>query len=281
MTLQYQTFDELMAGIEGGLETYVENNMIDYTDLIREARYVNADLGLKLNKKKEVTIQIENYKGELPIDFMSAVIMVAFNVGDTIRLGGHSIPGTRITEYLREELVEKNITPNHGCLRCDNTCTYLVKTYGEKEITFTNLDIVQPAKTSLKNFCEGSPNKTAVSQYSVDFKEQEIHTNFKEGELHLVYLADLVNEEGELLVLDHELTNKYYEYAIKTKIFEKLYFDYNEDVERKYKELRDVLLAKAKGEARNIVTTPEYKAMRAYTRSMIANYYKDYYRAFI
>ncbi len=279
--LQYQTFDELLASVEGGLEIYVENNMIDYTDLIREARYVNADLGLKLNEKKEYTITVENYKATLPQDFLSAVVLVAFNVGATYKLGGYSIPGTHITEYSREELVEKNIAPNHGCLRCDGSCTYLVKTYGEKEATFTKLDIVQPAKSSLKKFCDGSPNRSAISQYTVDIKEQEIHTNFKEGELHLVYLSDLVNEDGELLVLDHELTNKYYEYAIKTKIFEKLYFDYNEEVERKWKELRDVMLPKAQAVARTIVSTPEYREFKQYTRNMLANYYNQYYRAFV
>jgi hypothetical protein len=272
MTLQYQTFDELMASIEGGLETYVENNMVDYTDLIREARYVNADLGLKLNKKKEVTIQIENYKGELPLDFMSAVIMTASHIKDVYKT---KVDNFNVIEYEGREI------PKNSYLEWDNNTVYIVKPEKNKFLSTRHFEILKPSKTSIKRFCDSSPNISSISEYTIDFKEEEIHTNFKEGELHLVYLADLVNEEGELLVLDHELTNKYYEYAIKTKIFEKLYFDYNEDVERKYKELRDVLLAKAKGEARNIVATPEYKAMRAYTKNMIANFYTEYYRAFI
>lgn len=281
MTLTYKTFDELLATIESGLETYVENNMIDHSELIREAKYVNADLGLKLKKSKEVTLNVENYKCDLPVDFSSAILMVAFHVKDIKKLGGYSIPGTHIKEYSREELVEKNIVPSNGCLRCDNSCTYLMKSYGEKEIRITELYPVQPAKTSLKRFCDNSLNRKTVSEYSVDIKEQEISTNFKEGEIHLVYLADLVDEEGNLLVLDHELTDKYYEYALKTKVFEKLYFDYNEDVERKYKELRDVLLPKAKGFARNIVETPEYKDMKNYSRRIISDYYNQYMRMFV
>lgn len=281
MTLKYKTFDQLLASVTGDLERYTENNMIDSSALIKHAKFVNADLGLKLNTPKEVTLYVENYKCDLPKDFSSAVMMIAYNVTGWRKVGGYSLPGTHLQDYSREELLEKGIEPKYGCLKSDGSCNYILKSYGEREIRITELYPVQPTKGSLSRFCSNSVNRKWMSQYTVDFKNEEIHTNFKEGEIYLSYLAELVDEEGNLLVLDHELTNEYYEYYLKTKIFEKLYFDYNEDVERKYIQLRDVLLPKAKGFARNIVTTPEYRDFKKYTDRVIAQYYDKYVKMFV
>jgi hypothetical protein len=281
MALKYKTFDELIASIEGDLEIYSENNLIDSASLIKHAKYVNADLGLKLNKVQECDIQITNYKADLPNDFFSAIHAVAYNIRSMGKVHGFSIPGTQTIEYSREEVVERGLPLEHGCLKKDGGCYYLFKPYTEKEIKITELHPLTPTKKSLKKFTENSLNRTYKSEYTINIDEQEIEVSFKEGTIHLVYLSDLVDEEGNLLVLDHDLTNPYYEYYLKTKIFEKLYFDYNEDVERKYIQMRDILLPKAKAVAINIVATPEYKKTKQYTDNMIRTYYNEYVKMFL
>jgi hypothetical protein len=56
-----------------------------------------------------------------------------------------------------------------------------------------------------------------------------LFTTFEEGKVYINYQGGMEDEDGNLLVPDHDLLNEYYEYALKQRILENLYMN-GEDV---------------------------------------------------
>ena len=103
--------------------------------------------------------------------------------------------------------------------------------------------------------------------------------NFECGEIYISYVSDMEDGEGNLLVLDHELVNDYYEFAIKEKILHDLWIN-GEETYDKYKNINQVHLPKARQEAHRLVYTPEYKTIKEYDTRMLQKYYNEFYKMF-
>ena len=67
--LKYRTFDSLLSSVSSDLRVFSEEGMIEPAWLIKVARRVNYDLGLRIYQTKETIIDIENGYGKLPEDF--------------------------------------------------------------------------------------------------------------------------------------------------------------------------------------------------------------------
>ena len=57
-TLKYRQFDQLVADCSADFEKYQLMNKIDPQDLIKVARRITYDLGLRIYKKKEEVLEI-------------------------------------------------------------------------------------------------------------------------------------------------------------------------------------------------------------------------------
>jgi hypothetical protein len=68
-TLKYRTFDELLEDVTIDLNTFALENMIEPQQLIKLARKLNYELGLRVNQQKEVVLDICHGKVKLPDDF--------------------------------------------------------------------------------------------------------------------------------------------------------------------------------------------------------------------
>lgn len=76
---KYRTFTSLMEDVSIDFSTYALEGMIEPQQLIKVATRVNYDLGLRIHRTKEVVIDIEHGKAQLPTDF--AYINYAFRCG--------------------------------------------------------------------------------------------------------------------------------------------------------------------------------------------------------
>jgi hypothetical protein len=85
----------------------------------------------------------------------------------------------------------------------------------------------------------------------------------------------MTNENGELLVPDHDLLNEYYEYALKQRILENLFMN-GEDVTQRLSLIEQKLRA-ARNQALSLVNTPNFKEMEQMwwtnRRAMYSKYY--------
>jgi hypothetical protein len=105
-----------------------------------------------------------------------------------------------------------------------------------------------------------------------------LYTTFQEGKVYLNYQSHLEDDNGNLLVPDHELINEYYEYALKERILENLYMN-GEDVAQRLQLITPKLRA-ARNAALSLVNTPNFKELE---KLWIANrkaQYGKYYDMF-
>ena len=86
-----------------------------------------------------------------------------------------------------------------------------------------------------------------------------LFTTFETGKVYINYQGTLEDENGNLLVPDHELLNEYYEYALKERILENLYMN-GEDVAQRLQLIAPKLRA-ARNQALSLVNTPNFKEL--------------------
>lgn len=102
-----------------------------------------------------------------------------------------------------------------------------------------------------------------------------LNTTFETGKVYLNYQGDMSDDNGNLLVPDHELLNEYYEYALKARILENLFLN-GEDVSQRI-QLIEAKLRPARNQAISLVNTPNFKEMEdmwwTNRRAMYGKYY--------
>lgn len=277
--LEYKTFDQLMASVEEDLTQYADNNLINRRNYIKVAKRINSDLGPKINRKSELCITVENFKAKVPLDLLNVLCLVATSVQSF----GKTFPnifGTKLVTNTTEELVDKGFTPTTCAARitCENNCSYITKITQTSEIKYNSFYEIYPVGSSRNFFDSNSPNISWVnSNYTLSMDESEMTFNFESGEIYLSYISNMTDEKGNLLVLDHDLVNGYYEASIKEKIFLDLWNN-GEDCYQKYVDVRDVQLPKFRQEARRIVHTPEYKALRKHNDKILRDFYNEFFK---
>ena len=85
--------------------------------------------------------------------------------------------------------------------------------------------------------------------------------------------------DGNLLVPDHELLNEYYEYALKSRIFENLFLN-GENVAQRM-QLVDQRLRGARNNALSLVNTPNFKELEQMWAANRTAMYGKYYNMFM
>lgn len=67
--LKYKTFDSLLADVMVDFKMFTQENLIEPQELIRVAKWVTSDLGLRIYKTKEEVLELDKGKVRLPYDF--------------------------------------------------------------------------------------------------------------------------------------------------------------------------------------------------------------------
>jgi hypothetical protein len=306
-TLKYRTFDQLLEDVTIDLHTFALENMIEPQQLIKVVRKVNYQLGLRINQTKEVILDVTHHKVKLPDDFYTfnyALICGDFQevVGYDGYAGGTNMQEVRYSDWPNE-------VTECGCPK-DNRCcldgkegiclTHNPETpYGDTSIkprVFLNskgeayelIQVVNPSTTRLFRFLKPLRMKTSQEidcdcpnlYYNTPdqgwIKDGYLNTTFESGKVYLNYQGDLTDDNGSLMVPDHELLNDYYEYALKSRIFENLFIN-GEDVSQRI-QIIDARLREARNNAISLVNTPNYKEMeKLWWTNRKAMYGKYYY----
>lgn len=105
-----------------------------------------------------------------------------------------------------------------------------------------------------------------------------IFTTFQTGKIYLNYQGQMEDDQGNLMVPDHDLLNEYYEYALKARIFENLYLN-GEDVAQRM-QLVEQRLKAARNNALSVVNTPNFKELEQMWWTNRKAMYGKYYSMF-
>ncbi len=316
-TLKYRTFDQLLEDVTVDLSSLALENMIEPQQLIKLAKKLNYDLGLRINQQKEIILDVTHGKVKLPDDFYTfnfAYICGNFktSVGYDGFAGGTNMQEVRITDGRIPEtysdfpaaVPDQCDTSKPTCC-CDdkgNAGVCLVhnpqQPYGNeltKPRVFMNCkgesyELIQVINSSeTRTYTELHPLRMKASQNiecscpnlyynTVDegwIKHGFLFTNFQTGKVYLNYQGQMEDDEGNLLVPDHDLLNEYYEYALKARILENLYIN-GEDVAQRM-QLIEQRLKGARNNAKSLVNTPNFAELKqlwaANRKAMYGRYY--------
>lgn len=309
-TLKYRTFDQLLEDVTIDLHSFALENLIEPQQLIKLVRKINYDLGLRINQTREVILDVTHSKVKLPDDFYTFnYALICGNFTEVIGYDGYA-SGTNIQEVpytdWPNQTVECGCPPNRTC--CfegkEGICVTHNpdKPYGDssqKPRVFLNcknepyelIQVINP--TTVRKAGYTKPLRMKASQ-SIDcdcpnlyyntsdqgwIKNGFLNTTFDTGKVYLNYQGDLSDDEGNLMVPDHELLNEYYEYALKSRIFENLYLN-GEDVAQRM-QLVEQRLKAARNNALSLVNTPNFKELEKLWWTNRKAMYGKYYDMFM
>ena len=125
-TLRYRTFDQLLEDVTVDFNTFALENMIEPQQLIKLAKKLNYDLGLRINQQKEIILEVCHGRVKLPDDFYT--FNFAFICGEYEEHVGYDgmSGGTNIQEVPYVETpstVDQCAIPTVNCSTCNhNPC---------------------------------------------------------------------------------------------------------------------------------------------------------------
>jgi hypothetical protein len=303
---KYRTFDELMAEVQSDFNKYHVEDYIEPQQFIKVAKRVNYDLGLRIFKTKEAVIEIENGRGKLPNDFY--VINFAFVLGKyktitPVIQGTHTetIPFTPIYNpgNININTCSDQTTDAEPCCNncsspistcgCSNTCGVYLNCKGQA------MQLVQKIKYETREYTEffrvkvvgdskmidlDCPNKRWLSKNTVTIKDNFIYSSFQTGKLYVNYQGMMEDEEGNLLVPDHDLLNEYYEYACKERLLENLLAN-DVPINGQLAQRIDAKLRFARNNARSFVSMPNFNELKKIHEVNRKAQYHKYYNYFV
>lgn len=306
--VKYRTLDQLLAEVKSDFPLMDRDGMIDPQDYIKHAKFINARLGLKIRQNKERAIEIRNGRGKLPSDFET------FNYASMLRKHTEIIPVEAYTEeYVVSVPQHANpnpstvqvclpdapapIDPTTCCNDCSQTLTecYCVPTEhirinckGEKKVVLRKyknhvrvyedlipLELVNsPQHTD--DYCF---KKTFRYDNHITIKDGFISSGISNGTMYLSYEGMMEDDDGNLLVMDHDLINFYYEYYLKSKVIENAEAR-NYPVNPKLEQRVEAHLRTHRISAESIVNTFEFTEIVKAHKAMRKAFYMKYYKMF-
>jgi hypothetical protein len=311
--LKYRTFDQLLAEVRSDFESYNLEDLIKPHQLIKVAKRVSYDLGLKINKTKNEVLEVQHGRAKLPDDFQTlnfAYVLGKYKAKMPMIQGTHVeevpvgapqyFPGTQTIDICAEPPTCPTPEPTCpdpcddcqspqpcGCSTCN--CTTWLNCKGE------TMQLIQKVKYETREWNEfykikitgdplmfdpNCPNNTWMAKNTGFIRDGYVYVSFREGELYLNYQGMLEDSEGNLLVLDHDMINEYYEYAIKERVIEILLGN-NEPVSPQFVSRIDTKLRMARNNALSIANTPDFSEMKQVWEMNRKAMFNKYYKMFL
>ena len=322
-TLKYRTFDQLLEDVTVDLNTFALENMIEPQQLIKLAKKLNYDLGLRINQQKEIILDVTHGKVKLPDDFYT--FNFAYICGDRKSAqtlgydgfaGGTNMQEVKITDgkipetytdfpaqvpdpcdtsqptcccndegtlgtclvHNPQQPYGDELTKPRVFMNCKNEAYELIQVVNASETYVYDNLLPLRMKTSQNIDCH-CPNLYYNTPNEGWLKYGFLYTTFKTGRVYLNYQGQMEDDEGNLLVPDHDRINEYYEYALKSRILENLYLN-GEDVSQRM-QLVEQRLREARNNALSIVNTPNFAEIKQIWAANRKAMYGKYYNMFM
>lgn len=292
-SLKYRTFDQLYEDVSVDFKNYALEGVMDPQTLLKVARKCNYDLGFRVYRTRQAVLEVEHGKVRLPDDFHIlnfALVCGSYTVTEALPQGTHIeerliSPPEYVCEPGQPTTCESEpdpcqAPPECGTDPCTGTC--LTKCGEEYQLvqkihtTTRTYKQVYPLHIDAgeKVSCD-CPNTAWQAPDQAHIENGWLITNFDSGSVYISYVGDMIDDEGNIMVPDHEMINEYYEYALKERILENLVMN-GENVGERYNLVVSKLRA-ARNYALTIVNTPNFAELKKLweinRKAQYANYY--------
>ena len=303
-TLKYRTFDQLLADVAVDFEKYDLESLLLPQQLIKVAKKVNYDLGLRVFQTKEAVLEVEKGRVKLPDNFYTlnfALLCGEHEEKVLLPQGTHVEERILTPEYKYQPPTIDTCTVQQATPKC-NTCNAstdpcnctvptpcvqldckgneysLVQTLSYATRTYKFLRQIRILSNPMSVDCD-CPNLYWDSPFTGWIKDGYFYTNFPHGHLYINYQGMLEDDEGNLLVPDHDMLNDYYEYAMKQRILENLIMN-DETVSQAKIQIIEDRYRKARNIAKSIVNTPNFAELKQLFEANRKAQYHKYYDMF-
>lgn len=321
-TLKYRTYGQLLDEVLVDFQNYNLQAYIEPHQLIKVAKRVNYDLGLRIFTTKEAVLEVEKGRVKLPDDFFVlnfALICDEGTVHQAMPQGTWIEEKPLIAPYRETPAtIDPCTPPTVNCQTCkqssctcqtacnvDGTCTGSFDpnqpfgNYCDKPRIFFNCkdepyELVQVVRSQARSYRRLRPVKIINNPQNIDcdcpnlywdapeqawIKDNYLYTTFDCGNIYINYQGMLEDDEGNLLVPDHDMINEYYEYALKQRILENLIM--NDEMAAGQKlQLIEQRYRAARNYALSIVNTPNWSEMKQLWETNRRAQYAKYYNMF-
>jgi hypothetical protein len=258
--IKYRTFEQLLEDVSIDFSTYALEGMIEPQQLIKVAMRVNFDLGLRIQKTKQTILDVDKGKVRLPQDYYS--LNFAYMTG-TYRVETKMPSGTIIEDVILDPSsvsLDETGCPTDGTV-CMNNCGDYFQLIQKTKTDVKIYETFGKIRAVGQGVVESCPNsRWTTAENIMEIRDGFIYTNFTSGNIYLNYQAQMENQDGELIVMDHPLVNEYYEYALKQRILENLVFA-GEPASQQLN-LIEVRLRAARNNALSFVNTPNFAELQ-------------------
>lgn len=144
-----------------------------------------------------------------------------------------------------------SLTSENGCPIVVSRCNGRTKKYAN----LIRLEILRNNSTTA-DCVDVDPR----GRYTVYLKNGFLESNFKEGEVLMMYEGSMEDDNGNLLVLSHPYADEFYEYALKERIYENL-AQAGENTSQ-LMQLMSARLRDARNKALGFINTPDFGEMK-------------------
>lgn len=211
---EHRPIGELMAIVKNDLRKLDDEGLIDEGTLIKTVMYCNDRLGIPLREIKQVCIPVHDFKAKLPLNFEKLYFISALTASNTII---HNQVNPFDNNFDRDIIYEAEL--DRGTLGCADSYNVIIKRQSNTTIHHVGNWVTLSVDAKSNKFCHNScPNMKNPGKYSISIDGETIHTPFKSGELYMMYLATMQDEDGNVLFPFHSLITPYYEWSVKEKV---------------------------------------------------------------
>jgi hypothetical protein len=237
--------DTVFADVKQMLKTYNAAGLINDSDLFRWTVQIINRLGISQLVEKEIVLDIENYKVQLPEDFN--MLWVAHKCKPCCGEEAYTSKIYRLGGEQRLHLKDwVNIHCYDQCDTCRNDEEYFVTRVVELEDKqlvqdkFCDRTLLSFNKRVSKDKCHTKcPNLYTDCKDQFNLDDKYMYFNFCEGCVHIQYYANPFDEEGYPLILDNTYMSQAVEDYLIYKTLQMIYLNNNLDVERRMMDMRN------------------------------------------
>ena len=213
-TFEFRPISELLAIVKNDFKKLDDEGLIDDGTLVKTVMYCNDKLGIYIREVKQVCIPVVEYKAKLPLNFEKLYFASALTATNSII---HAQQNPFSNNFDRDIIYEAEL--DRGTL--GNVDSYSVTIKRESTTTIHHYGnwVTLSLDPSSGVYCHNScPNMKRPGKYQISIDGEYINTPFRSGEIYLMYLGTMQDEEGNILFPFHPLITPYYEWSLKEKV---------------------------------------------------------------
>lgn len=257
--------DSLFARVKEELKSYFDAGAVDDLMFPIWTDKCLKKLGRSSWKIENTLLFIDCFEAKLPPDFVAVreLWLTASVMSPELRKPGSYYQ--QITTVLNKPYDACN--PALDCDPCNPdilTVTTKTNTWISQPIRFKHL--LKPGNIQVRDHCDqGCLNFSSGAQDTFDIRDNKVATNFREGDLFLVYYSKQSDDNGYQLIPENYRIQEFIEAFLKQKIFEMLY---NEITDESYNQIEKKYLAyKQMADEAFIMADIEIKKKTVYERA--------------